>query len=292
VLDVKMPELDGLQVLNAVARDELPTRVVLLSAFLDGAMAFEAVAGGAAAFLSKDADRRASPTRSPRSAAGRPSSARRSRRASPRRSACAGAQDRPGLSAREREILGHIAAGRSAPEIAKLLFLSPATVKSHLGALYEKLGVSDRAAAVAGGDAARAARVTVAVERGCRARAASWLSSGWPSVPVFVAAARLVDHPWRASARSGRSNVLPGSTRSWPAAELRGTPLASARVLAGNDLVLNAALVGDVRRARFSQLRYGRFFLLPFGGGAAPAARAHRRRLRVCIALYGLIALT
>ena len=60
-----------------------------------------------------------------------------------------GAKDRPGLSAREREILGHIAEGRSAPDIAKLLYLSPATVKSHLGALYEKLGVSDRAAAVA-----------------------------------------------------------------------------------------------------------------------------------------------
>ena len=54
-----------------------------------------------------------------------------------------------GLTVREREILGHIAAGRSAPEIAKLLFLSPATVKSHLSAMYEKLGVSERAAAVA-----------------------------------------------------------------------------------------------------------------------------------------------
>jgi len=49
--------------------------------------------------------------------------------------------------------LAEIDEGRSknvaAPEIARRLFLSPATVKSHLGALYEKLGVSDRAAAVA-----------------------------------------------------------------------------------------------------------------------------------------------
>src|SRR3954451_6613943 len=58
VLDVKMPGLDGIKVANAVARDRLPTRVVLLSAFLDGAMAFDAVAAGAAAYLSKDADRR------------------------------------------------------------------------------------------------------------------------------------------------------------------------------------------------------------------------------------------
>src|SRR3712207_4109848 len=41
VLDVKMPELDGLKVLNAVKRDALPTRVVLLSAFMAGAAAFE-----------------------------------------------------------------------------------------------------------------------------------------------------------------------------------------------------------------------------------------------------------
>ncbi len=47
-----MPGLDGLQVLNAVRLDNLPTRVILLSAFLDGAVAFEAMAGGAAAFLS------------------------------------------------------------------------------------------------------------------------------------------------------------------------------------------------------------------------------------------------
>jgi len=149
VLDVKMPALDGLAVLNALQRDEVGTRVILLSAFLDGAMAFEAMAGGAAAFVSKDADRRritdaiAAVSRGetvlgPEIQAGLAQEIR-----------LRGGASRPGLSAREREILGHIAEGRSAPEIARLLFLSPATVKSHLGALYEKLGVSDRAAAVA-----------------------------------------------------------------------------------------------------------------------------------------------
>jgi two-component system nitrate/nitrite response regulator NarL len=149
VLDVKMPELDGLKVLNAVRRDGLETRVVLLSAFLDGSTAFEAMATGASAFLGKDADRRritdtvAAVSRGetvlgPEVQAGLAEEIR-----------LRGAKDRPGLSAREQEILGHIAEGRSAPDIAKLLFLSPATVKSHLGALYEKLGVSDRAAAVA-----------------------------------------------------------------------------------------------------------------------------------------------
>ena len=53
------------------------------------------------------------------------------------------------LTAREREILGMTADGHSAPEIAERLTLSPTTVRTHLQHLYEKLGVSDRAAAVA-----------------------------------------------------------------------------------------------------------------------------------------------
>jgi len=149
VLDVKMPELDGLRVLNAVKRDGLATRVVLLSAYLDGATAFEAFANGAAAFLSKDAERRvildtvAAVSRGetvlgPEIQAGLAEEIR-----------LRGAKDRPGLSPRELEILKHIAEGSSAPEIGRLIHLSPATVKSHQQNLYEKLGVSDRAAAVA-----------------------------------------------------------------------------------------------------------------------------------------------
>jgi two-component system nitrate/nitrite response regulator NarL len=149
VLDVKMPELDGLRVLNAVRRDGLATRVVLLSAFLDGAMAYEAVAGGAAAFLSKDADRRRIADTIAAAGRGETVLAPEIQAGLAQEIQLRGARDRPGLSAREREVLEHIAAGRTAPEIAKLLHLSPATVKSHLQALYEKLGVSERAAAVA-----------------------------------------------------------------------------------------------------------------------------------------------
>ncbi len=149
VLDVKMPQLDGLQVLSAVRREGLATRVMLLSAYLDGTIAFEAVAGGAAAFLTKDADRgtlldavaavgRGETVLAPEIQAGL---AEEIRMRAPK--------DRPGLSPRELEILRHIADGRSAPEIGKLIHLSPATVKGHLHSLYEKLGVSDRAAAVA-----------------------------------------------------------------------------------------------------------------------------------------------
>jgi two-component system nitrate/nitrite response regulator NarL len=59
------------------------------------------------------------------------------------------AENRPALSPREREVLVLIADGLSAPDVGRRLHLSPATVKTHLQNLYEKLGVSDRAAAVA-----------------------------------------------------------------------------------------------------------------------------------------------
>ena len=55
----------------------------------------------------------------------------------------------PLLTEREQEVLALLAEGKSAPQIGRLLFLATSTVKSHLGHLYEKLGVSDRAAAVA-----------------------------------------------------------------------------------------------------------------------------------------------
>ncbi|MEU2880601.1 response regulator transcription factor, partial [Streptomyces sp. NPDC007070] len=53
------------------------------------------------------------------------------------------------LSAREREVLVLVARGASNREIARELFISEATVKTHLTHLYAKLGVNDRAAAVA-----------------------------------------------------------------------------------------------------------------------------------------------
>jgi two-component system, NarL family, nitrate/nitrite response regulator NarL len=149
VLDVKMPELDGLQVANAVARDALPTRVLMLSAFLERQIVFQAVAAGAAGYLSKDADRleitdailavhRGDTVLAPEVQAGVAAEVRSRWR-----------PDVPSLSERERQVLEMIAEGMSAPEIGRRLYLSTATVKSHLQSLYEKLDVADRAAAVA-----------------------------------------------------------------------------------------------------------------------------------------------
>ena len=54
-----------------------------------------------------------------------------------------------GLTPREAEVLALMAEGKSVPTIAEELVLGATTVKTHVGHLYEKLGVSDRAAAVA-----------------------------------------------------------------------------------------------------------------------------------------------
>lgn len=56
---------------------------------------------------------------------------------------------RPALSAREHEILAQLARGLGNREIARALFISEATVKTHLGRIYTKLGVETRAGAVA-----------------------------------------------------------------------------------------------------------------------------------------------
>jgi two-component system, NarL family, nitrate/nitrite response regulator NarL len=149
VLDVRMPGLDGMEVLNAIKREELPTRVVFLSAYVESDLVYRAIAMGAGAYLSKEADRaaifdavaavaRGEAFLSPEIQTGLTAQIRM-------REATA----RPVLTPREREILRLTADGRSAPEIAGQLHLSPATVKTHLQSLYEKLGVSDRAAAVA-----------------------------------------------------------------------------------------------------------------------------------------------
>jgi two-component system nitrate/nitrite response regulator NarL len=136
-------------VLNALTRDGDPTRVVLLSAYLDGATAFEAVAAGAAAYLSKDADGARIADAIAAVARGETVIGQEVQSGLAQQIRAQRDGRRTLLSEREREVLGHVAEGRSAPEIGRLLFLSTATVKGHLQSLYDKLGVSDRAAAVA-----------------------------------------------------------------------------------------------------------------------------------------------
>jgi two-component system nitrate/nitrite response regulator NarL len=149
LIDYKLPDLDGVSVVHAVTRDGLQTRVLLLSAFTDSGLVYEALQTGASGYLPKEAKREQivdavlacsrGETVLPTELTAGLVSEIRVRRAS----------DTPVLTDREREILGLIAAGKSLPEIAKELYLGVTTVKTHVQHLYEKLGVSDRAAAVA-----------------------------------------------------------------------------------------------------------------------------------------------
>ena len=141
LLDVKMPGLDGHTVLRAIQRDDLPTAVVLLSATVLPPEAREALAAGAMAYLSKEVNRDAI---SDAVAAAARGDRLQVDVAEP-------VWERPLLSPRELEVLRLTAGGQSAPSIGRELHLSPETVKTHLKNVYEKLGVSDRAAAVAEG---------------------------------------------------------------------------------------------------------------------------------------------
>ena len=141
VLDVKMPGLDGHAVLRAVQRDALGTKVVMLSATVLGPEEREALAAGALAYLSKEATRDA--------ICDAVAAAARGHRLQD--DVAEPVWERPLLSPRELEVLGLTAGGLSAPAIGRELHVSPETVKTHLKNMYEKLGVSDRAAAVAEG---------------------------------------------------------------------------------------------------------------------------------------------
>jgi two-component system nitrate/nitrite response regulator NarL len=152
VIDVRMPQLDGSDVLLALREEGLHTNVVFLSAFLDSKTVYDAVAAGANAYLSKEAETGEIVTAILAAARGETilgpevqtglAEQIRFREEN---------ESRPRLSEREHEVLKLIADGLSAPEIGERIHLSTASVKTHLQHLYEKLGVSERAAAVAEG---------------------------------------------------------------------------------------------------------------------------------------------
>jgi len=151
LVDYEMPDVDGLGVVRATVRDGLRTRVLLLSAHTDSSVVFQALQEGAAGYLAKDA-KRAEIVEAVLAVA-------RGRTVVPAELAAglAGeirirAKDQgPVLSERERQVLQAFARGLSVPQVAGELFIGVSTVKTHTQRLYEKLGVSDRAAAVAEG---------------------------------------------------------------------------------------------------------------------------------------------
>jgi DNA-binding NarL/FixJ family response regulator len=155
LMDLRMREVDGITATRRLAeRDDAPP-VLVLTTFDDDEMLSGALRAGAAGFLLKDSSAD-DLIRAVRTVAAGDSwldpavtgrvltSYRRSSPAEP--SAAEVAHET--LTARELEVLLAMAAGRSNPEIAGMLFISELTVKSHIGRIFTKLGLRDRPAAI------------------------------------------------------------------------------------------------------------------------------------------------
>ena len=152
LMDLQMPELDGPAAIATLRQQAPEVRVLVLTTFGTDADITRAVDAGATGYLLKDAPREQLFGAIRAAARGEsvlsPSVATRvlGRMRAPAEEA---------LSPRELEILGAVARGLSNKEIGRQLYVSEATVKTHLLRIFGKLGVDDRTAAV-----------TVALERG------------------------------------------------------------------------------------------------------------------------------
>ncbi|WP_406121925.1 response regulator [Streptomyces sp. NBC_00989] len=149
LMDLRMPGGGGVDAIRELTRRSARAKVLVLTTYDTDSDTLPAIEAGATGYLLKDAPRDELFTAVRGAAEGRTvlSPAVASRLVSAVRS-----PQSPGnepLSAREREVLALVAKGTSNREIARELFISEATVKTHLTHLYGKLGVKDRAAAVA-----------------------------------------------------------------------------------------------------------------------------------------------
>ena len=152
VMDFQLGDITGLDVLTDISERGLKVRALFVSGRLQDDDAYRLVEAGALGIIEKDATfdqiadaiervARGETVLSPRVQAAVMAGIRERRDREPAVS----------LSDRELEMLQGLARGLSAPAIGRELSLSAATVKSYLQRLYDKLGVSDRAAAVAEG---------------------------------------------------------------------------------------------------------------------------------------------
>jgi two-component system nitrate/nitrite response regulator NarL len=146
VVDQRMPGLSTARVIEDLAQRGTTTRVLVISAFTDGEGVRDVLRAGASGFVAKSATRDAICAAVRRVGQGETvlgedvqAAVVEQLRAAPRTL----------LSERERQVLELLAEGLTSGQIAERLILGQATVKTHLAHLYDKLGVSDRAAAVA-----------------------------------------------------------------------------------------------------------------------------------------------
>ncbi|MGW6528707.1 response regulator [Streptomyces venezuelae] len=146
LMDLRMPGGGGVDAITELTRRGARARVLVLTTYDTDSDTLPAIEAGATGYLLKDAPRDELFTAVRAAAEGRTvlSPAVASRLVSRVR-----APGNEPLSTREREVLALVARGTSNRGIAAELFISEATVKTHLTHIYGKLGVKDRAAAVA-----------------------------------------------------------------------------------------------------------------------------------------------
>ena len=151
LMDIRMPEMDGVEATRRIVAAGLRTKVLVLTTFDLDEYVFAALKAGASGFMLKDArpDDLLNAIRSVAAgeAVGAPSATRRLlEHVVPRLPDTPGRED-PRLDVltdREREVLVEIAKGATNAEIASNLFMAEGTVKTHVGRLLSKLGARDR----------------------------------------------------------------------------------------------------------------------------------------------------
>ncbi|MET8054313.1 response regulator transcription factor [Streptosporangium sp. NPDC005286] len=150
LMDLRMPRMDGVEATRRIREAHPEVHVVVLTTYSDDESVFAALGAGARGYLTKDTDAESLASAIATVVEGQaqfdPGIQRRLAEAVTvnRR-----APDLPdGLTRRESEVLRLIAAGRSNAEIAGELFVSEATVKTHINNLFAKAGLRDRAQAV------------------------------------------------------------------------------------------------------------------------------------------------
>ena len=153
LLDLSMPEVDGVTVARTLREREVPTRVVIFTSFSDRDGIVRALDAGAIGYLLKDAE--ASEIHAAIQAAARgeapltPKAAMELLRQRQPVGVAAPGPDHTGrpqvdLTDRERQVLGLLASGLANKQIARRLGISEKTVKGHLTNLFQRIGVSDR----------------------------------------------------------------------------------------------------------------------------------------------------
>jgi DNA-binding NarL/FixJ family response regulator len=153
VMDIRMRRIDGVEATRLLAAGANPPPVLVLTTFDDDDVLWSALDAGAAGFVLKDAsaDDLIAAARAVANGAAwldpkvAPRVLKAFRSTAPRRAEAARID---ALTEREHEVLRHMAKGATNSEIASFLFVSEPTIKSHVGSIFTKLSVRDRAAAI------------------------------------------------------------------------------------------------------------------------------------------------